>query len=68
MFQTIQFSISTQSDCQKYFHFKLFMQLYVTIHLSVNTVLIVKTFLFQAIQVTQTIHFSISMSLVLFNP
>ena len=27
-----------------------------------------KTFLFQAIQLTQTIHFSISMLLVLFNP
>ena len=30
--------------------------------------LIVKTFLFQAIQFNQTIQFSISMPLVLFNP
>ena len=30
--------------------------------------LIVKTFLFQAIQFSQTIQFSISMPLVLFNP
>ena len=30
--------------------------------------LIVKKFQFQAIQFTQTIHFSISMLLVLFNP
>ena len=29
---------------------------------------IVKTFLFQAIQFSQTIHFTISMPLVLFNP
>ena len=33
-----------------------------------NYGLILKTFLFQAIQFTQTIHFSISMLLVLFNP
>ena len=78
-------------NCQKHFHFKLFKQLYVTIQLSVNTVLmskivlfeiiqlsintqfkckygLSKTFLFQAIQFSQTVHFSISMLLVLVNP
>ena len=47
--------MSTQFNCQKHFYFKLFKQLYVTIQLSVNTVL-------------QTIQFSIRMLLVLFNP
>ena len=42
LFKTIQFSISTLFNCQKYFHFKLFKQLYVTIQLSVNTVLMSK--------------------------
>ena len=42
LFQTIQFSISTQFNCQKHFHFKLFKQLYVIIQLSVNTVLMSK--------------------------
>ena len=42
LFQTIQFSISTQFNCQKYFYFKIFKQLYVTIQLSVNTVLMSK--------------------------
>ena len=42
LFKTIQFSISTQFNCQKHFHFKLFKQLYVTIQLSVNTVLMSK--------------------------
>ena len=53
-FQTIQFSISTQFKCK-------------------NTVYLSKTFLFQAIQfiqivLIQTIQFSISRQLVLFNP
>ena len=34
--------MSTQFNCQKHFHFKLFKQLYVTIQLSVNTVLMSK--------------------------
>ena len=42
LFKTIQFSISTQFNCQKNFHFKLFKQLYVTIQLNVNTVLMSK--------------------------
>ena len=40
--KTVQFSISTQFNCQKHFHFKLFKQLYVIIQLSVNTVLMSK--------------------------
>ena len=40
--KTIQFSISVQFNCKKYFYFKLFNQLYVTIRLSVNTVLMSK--------------------------
>ena len=42
LFKTIQFSISTQFNGQKHFHFYLFKQLYVTIRLSVNTVLMSK--------------------------
>ena len=42
LFKTIQFSINTQFDCQNHFYFKLFKQLYVTIQLSVNTVLMSK--------------------------
>ena len=42
LLKTVQFSISTQFNCQKYFHFKLFKQLYVIIQLSVNTVLMSK--------------------------
>ena len=42
LFQTIQFSISTQFNCQKHFYFKLYKQLYVTIQLSENTVLMSK--------------------------
>ena len=42
LFKTIQFSISTQFNCQKHFYFKLFKQLYVTIQLSVNTVFMSK--------------------------
>ena len=71
--------MSTQFIVQKHFYFKLFKQLYVTIQLKVNTVLmsktvlfqiiqLSKTFLFQAIQFIQRIQFSISMLLVLFNP
>ena len=40
--KTIQFSISTQFNGQKHFHFKLFKQLYVIIQLCANTVLMSK--------------------------
>ena len=42
LFKTIQFSISTQFNCQKHFYFKLFKQLHITIQLSVNTLLMLK--------------------------
>ena len=42
LFKTIQISISTQFNCQRHFNFKLFKQLYVTIQLSVDTVLMSK--------------------------
>ena len=38
LFKTIQFSISTQFNCQKHFYFKLFKQSYITIQLSVTSV------------------------------
>ena len=47
--------MSTQFNCQKHFYFKLFKQLYITIQLSVNTVLVSKTVLFQTIQFIQTV-------------
>ena len=34
--------MSTQFNCQKHFHLQLFKQLYVTIQLNVNTVLMSK--------------------------
>ena len=40
--KTVHVSISTQFNGQKRFYFKLFKQLYVTIQLSVNTVLMSK--------------------------
>ena len=49
--------MSTQFNCQKHFYFKLFKQLYVTIELSVNTVLMSKTVLFQIIQVSTSTQF-----------
>ena len=42
LLKTVEFNISTQFNCQKHFHFKLFKQLYVIIQLSVNTVLMSK--------------------------
>ena len=53
LFQTIQFSMSTQF-VKKHFYFKLFKQLYITIQFSVSTVSMSKTVQFQII------HFSIS--------
>ena len=63
LFKTIQLSISTQFNCQKYFYFKLFKQLYVTIQLCVNTVLMSKTVLFQIIQLSISTQFKYKYSL-----
>ena len=89
LLKTVQFSISTQFNCQKHFHFKLFKQLYVIIQLSVNTVLMSKNsfisnnsvkdkfkckygLIVKNVSISSysvySIHFSISMLLVLFNP
>ena len=64
LFKTIQFSISTQFNYQKHFHFNLFKQLNVTIQLSVNTVLISKTVLFQIIQLSISTQFKCKYSLI----
>ena len=53
LFKTIQFSISTQFNCQKHFYFKLFnlfKQLYKKIQFSVSTVSMSKTVQFHTIQ------------------
>ena len=63
----IQFSISTQFNCQKYLHFKLFKQLYVAIHLGVNTVLCWRTVLFQIIQVSMSTQFKCKYGLIVKN-
>ena len=42
LLKAVKFSMSTQFNCQKHFHFKLFKQLYVIIQLRVNTVLMSK--------------------------
>ena len=65
--KTIQFSINTQFNCQKHFHFKLFKQLYVTIQLSVNTVLMSKTVLFQIIQLSINMQFKCKYDLIVKN-
>ena len=44
--------MSTQSDCQKHFYFKLFKELYITIQLSVSIVSMSKTVQFQLIQLS----------------
>ena len=49
--------MSTQFNYQKHFYFKLFKQLYVTILLSVNTVLMSKTVLFEIIQLSISTQF-----------
>ena len=42
--------MSTQFNCQKYFYFKLFKQLYITIQFCVKTFSMSKTVQFQTIQ------------------
>ena len=49
--------MSTQFNCQKHFHFKLFKQLYITIQFSVSTVSMLKTFQFQTIQFSISTQF-----------
>ena len=64
---TIQLSVNTDLMSKKQFYFQQFSQAQARSS-NVSTVQLSKTFLLQAIQFTQTIQFSISMLLVLFNP
>ena len=62
--------MSTQSNCQKYFHFKLFnlfKQLYKTIHFSVITISVSKTVQFQIIQFSISMQFKCKYSLIVQN-
>ena len=65
-FKIIQFSISTQFNCQNHFYFKLFKQLYVAIQLSF-TVLMSKTVLFQIIQLSISTQFKFKYGLIVKN-
>ena len=59
--------MSTQFNCQKHFHFKLFKQLYVTIQFSVSTVSISKTVQFQTIQFSISTQFKCKYILIVKN-
>ena len=63
----MQFSISTQFNYQKHFHFKLFKHLFVTIQLNVNTVLMSKNSLFQIIQLSISTQFKCKYGLIVKN-
>ena len=49
--------MSTQFNCQKHFHFKLLLQLYITIQFSVSTVSMSNTVQFQTIQFSISTQF-----------
>ena len=57
--------MSTQFNCQKHFYFKVFKQLYVTIQLSVSTVLLSITVQFQIIQFSKSMKFKCKYSLIM---
>ena len=59
--------MSTQFNCQNYFYFKLFKQLYITIQFSVNTVSMSKTVQFQTIQFSISTQFKCNYSLIVKN-
>ena len=59
--------MSTQFNCQKHFHFQLFKQLYATIQLSVYTVLMSKTVLFEIIQLSMSTQFKCKYGLIVKN-
>ena len=67
LFQTIQFGMSTQFNCQKHFCFKLFKHLYITIQFSVSTVSMSKTVLFQIIQFSISTQFKCKYGLIVKN-
>ena len=64
LFQTIQFSMSTQFNCQKQFYFKLFKQLYIIIQFSVSIVSMSKPVQFQIIQISVSTQFNYKYSLI----
>ena len=69
LFQTIQFSMSTQFNCQKHFYlklFSLFKQLYITIQFSVSTISMSKI-LFQIIQFSISTQFKCKNGLIVKN-
>ena len=59
--------MSTQFNCQKHFHSKLFKQLYVTIQFSVSTVSMSKIVLFKTIQFSKSTQFKCKYSLIVKN-
>ena len=59
--------MSKQFNCQKHFHFKLFKQLYVTIQLSVNIVLMPKKVRFQIMQLSISTQFKCKYGLIVKN-
>ena len=67
LFQTIQFRMSTQFNCQKHFYlklFSLFKKLYITIQFSVSTVSMSKTVQFHTIQFSINKQFKCNYSLI----
>ena len=59
--------MSTQFNCQKHFHFKLFKQLYITIQFSVSTVSMSKIVQFKTIQFNISTQFKYKYSLIVKN-
>ena len=59
--------MSTHFNCQKYFYFKLFKQLYITIQFSVSAVSMLKTVQFQTIQFSISTQFKCEYSLIVKN-
>ena len=59
--------MSTQSNCQKHFYFKLFKQLYITIQFSVSTVSMSKIVRFKTIQFSKSTQFKCKESLIVKN-
>ena len=59
--------MSMKFNRKKYFYFKLFKQLYITIQFSVSTVLLSKTVQFQTIQFSISTQFKCKYSLIMKN-
>ena len=59
--------MSTQFNCQKHFHLKLFQQLYITIQFSISTVSMSKTVQFETIQFSISTQFKCKYSIIVKN-